>query len=165
MSATNTRVELLRCHGQKGSKRHRELCRRCCCREGGHDAAIGELHRLLKSRKGSFNATYRKNTDANDKAYDLNQKSIQALDALTKEHVDFEATVANVTSEHEAGYVLHAATLEVTEELERTPTDQGRLQNDLDCSSDALTAATKEFTDCWAAHEATGVSLQPTCSS
>ena len=52
---------------------------------------VGELHRLLDSRKGSLNATCRKNTDANDKAYDLNHKSFQALDALAKEYVDFEA--------------------------------------------------------------------------
>ena len=67
--------------------------------------------------------------------------------------------MANVTSEHEAGDVLHAATLEVAEELERTQKDQGRLQDDLDCSCDDLAAATKEFSDCWAAHEATGVKL------
>ena len=71
----------------------------------------------------------------------------------------FEATMANVTSEQEAGDALHAATLEVAEELERAQKDQGRLQDDLDCSSDALTAATKEFSDCWAAHEATGGKL------
>ena len=88
---------------------------------------LGELHRLLNSREGSLNATYKKNTDANDKAYDLNQKSLQALDALAKEYVDFEITMTNVTSEHEAGYVLHAAALEVAEELERTQKDQGRL--------------------------------------
>ena len=67
--------------------------------------------------------------------------------------------MANVTSEQEAGNVLHAATLEVAEELERAQKDQGRLQDDLDCSGDALTAATKEFSDCWAAHEATGGKL------
>ena len=94
---------------------------------------LGELHRLLNSRKGSL-------------AYDLSQKSKQALDALAKEYV-------------EAGEVLHAATLEVAEERERAQKDQGRLQDDLDCSSDALTAVTKEFSDCWAAHEATGVQL------
>ena len=44
--------------------------------------------------------------------------------------------------------VLHAANLEVAEELERAQKYQGRLQDDLDCSSDALTAATKEFSDC-----------------
>ena len=59
----------------------------------------------------------------------------------------------------EAGDVLHAATLEVAEEVERTLKEQGRLQDDLDNSSDALTTATKDFSDCWAAHEATGVEL------
>ena len=120
---------------------------------------MGKLHRLLNSRKGSLNATYRKNTDANDKAYDLNQKSFQALYALAKEYVDFEATMANVTSEHVAGDVLHPATLEVAEELERAQKDQVRPQDHLHCSSDAFSAAKKEFSDCWAAHEATGVKL------
>ena len=55
---------------------------------------LGELRRLLNSRKGSLNATYRKNAEANDKAYDLNQKSIQALDARAKKYVDFEVTMA-----------------------------------------------------------------------
>ena len=62
-------------------------------------------------------------------------------------------------TQHEARDVLHAATLEVAEELERTQKDQGRLQDDLDCSCDDLAAATKEFSDCWATHEATGVKL------
>ena len=53
----------------------------------------------------------------------------------------------------------HVATLDVAEELERTLKEQSRLQDDLDSSSDVLTAATKEFTECWAAHEATGVKL------
>ena len=67
--------------------------------------------------------------------------------------------MANVTSEHEAEDVSHAATLEVAEELERTQKDQGNLQEDLDCSCDDLAAATEEFSDCWAAHEATDVAL------
>ena len=45
---------------------------------------LGELYRLLNSRNGSLNATYRKNAEANDMAHDLSQKSIQALDALAK---------------------------------------------------------------------------------
>ena len=49
---------------------------------------LSELHRLLNSRKGCLNAKYRKNAEANDEAYDLNQKSVQALDALAKEYVD-----------------------------------------------------------------------------
>ena len=78
---------------------------------------------------------------------------------MAAEHVAFEATLANVTSEHEARDVLHAATLEVAEELERTQQDQVRPQDDLDCSCDDLAAATKEFSDCLAAHGATGVKL------
>ena len=120
---------------------------------------LSELHRLLNSRKGSLNATYRRNAEANDKAYDLNQKSVLALDAMAKEYVDFEVTMANVAHEQEAGDALHNVTLEVAEELERTFKEQSRLQDDLDSSSDAPTEATKEFADCWAAHEATGAKL------
>ena len=59
----------------------------------------------------------------------------------TAEHKTFETTMTNVTSEHEAGDVLHAAAMEVAEELERTQKDQGRLQDDLHCSCDDLAAA------------------------
>ena len=79
----------------------------------------GELHRLLNSRKGSLSATYKKNAEANDKAYDLNQKTLQALDAVAADHVAFEAAVVNVTSEHEAGDAIHAAAAETAGELER----------------------------------------------
>ena len=44
----------------------------------------------------------------------------------------------------------------MAEELERTLKEQCRLQDDLDSSNDALTTATKDFPDCWAAHEGTG---------
>ena len=106
---------------------------------------LGELHRLFNSRKGSLNATYKKITDANDKAYDPNQKSFQALDALAAENVAFEATLANVTSEYEARDVLHAAALEVAEELQRTQKDRGRPKDDLDCSCDDLAAANQRI--------------------
>ena len=73
--------------------------------------------------------------------------------------MDFEVTVATVAHEQEAGDALHVATFQVAEELERTLKEQSRLEDDLDSSSDVLTAATKDFADCWAAHEATGVKL------
>ena len=114
-----------------------------------------ELQRLLNSLKVSLNTRMLRPTT------NLNQKSIQALDALAKEYVDFEVTMANVAHEQEAGDVLFVATLEVAEELECTLKEQSRLQDDLDSSSDALTAATKDFTDCWAAHEATGSLVRP----
>ena len=34
----------------------------------------GELHRLFNNRKGCFGATNKKNVEANDRAYDMNQK-------------------------------------------------------------------------------------------
>ena len=134
---------------------------------------LGELHHPLNSRKGSLNAKYKKNTEATDKVHDLNQNCIQAPDALAVEYKAFEITMTNVTSEHEAGDVSHAAALEVADEPERTQKDQGRLQDDLDCSCDDLAAATKDFSDCWAAHGSHGRqimqclqgSLQPTCNS
>ena len=87
----------------------------------------------MNCRKRSLSATYKKNAEANDKAYDLNQKKKHALDALAEDYVTFEATVANVTCEHEAGDAIHAAAAETAGELERVQKDQGRLQDDLDC--------------------------------
>ena len=83
----------------------------------------GELHRVLNSRKGSLSATYKKNVEANDKAYDLNQKTLQALDALVADYIAFDATMANVTSQHEAGYAIHTAAAETAGELERIRAD------------------------------------------
>ena len=39
---------------------------------------LGERHRLLNNRKGSLRATYHENAEANDRACDINQKTIQA---------------------------------------------------------------------------------------
>ena len=38
---------------------------------------LWELQRLLNNLKGSLSSTYKKNTEANTKAYDLNQKTMQ----------------------------------------------------------------------------------------
>ena len=97
---------------------------------------LGELHRLLNSRKGSLSATYEKNAEANYRTYDLNQKTKQALDALAEDYGTFEATMANVTSEHEAGDATHEEAAETAGELERAQKDRA----DLDCSFDGLAA-------------------------
>ena len=99
---------------------------------------LGELHRLLNNRKGSLSANYRKNAEANDRAYDMNQKTLQALDILAKEYGSFEATMKKVTFEHEEGDVLYAMASEVADELDRAQKDQDRLQDELDCSCEDL---------------------------
>ena len=43
---------------------------------------LWELHRLLNNRKESLSSTYKKNTEANTKVYDLNKKTMQAVDVL-----------------------------------------------------------------------------------
>ena len=45
---------------------------------------LWELERLLNNREGSLSATYKKNAEANTKAYDLNKKTIQDLDTLAE---------------------------------------------------------------------------------
>ena len=80
---------------------------------------------MLNNRKSSLSATYKKNAEANDRAYDMNQKTIQASDALAEEYSAFEASMKKVTSEHEEGDVLHARATEVTDELERAPKGPG----------------------------------------
>ena len=54
---------------------------------------LGELHRLLNNRKGCLSATCKKNAEANDRPYDMNQKTIQALDTLAEEYSTFEVTM------------------------------------------------------------------------
>ena len=86
----------------------------------------------LNNRKGSLSATYKKNAEANTRAYDLNQKTIPALDTLAEECEVFEETMKKVTLENEEDGMLYAAASEVEDELDRALKDQDRLQNELE---------------------------------
>ena len=55
-----------------------------------HEEDLWAPQKVLSSRKGSLSATYNKNTEANTKAFDLNQKTIQALDRLAGVYATFE---------------------------------------------------------------------------
>ena len=84
-----------------------------------------ELHRLLINRQGSLSATYKKIAEANDKAYDMNQKTVQALYTLAEECSILEVTMKKkVMFEYEEGDVLYAVVLEVSDEHERAQKDQ-----------------------------------------
>ena len=54
---------------------------------------LEKLKRLLNNRKGSVNATYKKNAEANDRAFVMNQRTIQPLGAVAEEYTSFEATM------------------------------------------------------------------------
>ena len=62
-----------------------------------------ELHRPLNNRKGSLSAIYKKNTEANTKVYDLNQKTMQAVDVLGEDFAILKDTMKDVTYETEEG--------------------------------------------------------------
>ena len=119
--------------------------------KGAIRSRLGELHRLLNNRQGSLDAPYKKKAEANDRAYDMNQKTTQASDALAEEYTAFEASMKKVTFEHEEEDVLFAAATEVTGELERAQEDQDRLQDELASSCEDMATAAREFSNCWAA--------------
>ena len=80
----------------------------------------------------------------------VNQKTMQSLDTLAEEYEIFEETVKKVTLETEEGDMLFA----VREELDRAQKDQDRLQDELEVTCEGVVPASKEFTNCWALHNA-----------
>ena len=58
---------------------------------------VGGTPSSVDYRKGSLSATDKENAEANDRAHDMNQKTIQALDTLAEEYSTFEATRKKVT--------------------------------------------------------------------
>ena len=57
------------------------------------------LQRVFDSRKSSLSSTYKKNSEANSKAYDLITKTVAALDRLAEVYETFEDTWAFVEKE------------------------------------------------------------------
>ena len=77
-------------------------------------------------------ATHKKNAEANTRAHDFNQKTMQALDTFAEEYEIFEETMKKVTLETEEGDMLYAMVSEVEEELDTAQKDQDRLQHELE---------------------------------
>ena len=50
------------------------------------------LQRVLDSREGNFSSTYKKNSEANNKVYDKNHRTVATLDRLAKVYETFEDT-------------------------------------------------------------------------
>ena len=79
---------------------------------------LWELHRLLNNRKGSLSSTYKKNTEANNKVYDLNQRTVAALDRLAEVYETFEDTWDVVVKESAAGDLKIASEEDAVDKLE-----------------------------------------------
>ena len=108
----------------------------------------------MNHRKGSLCSTCKENAESDTKTFDLNQKTMQALDTLAEEYEIFEETLKKVTDETEDGDMLFAVADEVGEELDRAQKDQDRLQDELEFTCEGLVTASKEFANCWALHNA-----------
>ena len=66
-------------------------------------AEMWKLQKILSSRKGSLSQTYKKNTEANRKVYDLNQKTMQALSNLALVYARFEEAGVDLEVETSEG--------------------------------------------------------------
>ena len=89
------------------------------------------LGRVLSNKKGSLSATFEKNSEANNKVYDLNENTMWALDRLEATYLSFEGTWAKMEHEIAEGDVLFAASQEVLDEL-------AKAQPYKDCPRDEL---------------------------
>ena len=113
----------------------RDTKENACGQEGvtdfvAREQRLWELHRLLNNRKGSLSSTYKKNTEANTKVYDLNQKTMQAVDVLAEDYEIFEETMKKVTYETDEGDMLFAVAYEAMEELDKAQKHQHRSQDE-----------------------------------
>ena len=57
---------------------------------------LWRLQKILHSNKGSLSKTHKTNTEANAKVYDLNQKTMKAVDTLAFLHSTFERAGKNL---------------------------------------------------------------------
>ena len=89
------------------------------------------LRRVLSNKKGSLSVTFEKNSEANNKVYDLNENTMLALDRLEAAYLSFEGTWAKMELEIAEGDALFAASQEVLDEL-------AKAQPYKDCPRDEL---------------------------
>ena len=110
--------------------------------------------KVLSSRKGSLSATYNKNTEANTKVFDLNQKTIQALDRLAGVYATFEDAWANLGSENSEVDTFMPKRTGAMDELAKAQPHQARCQDEVFCSCESLNIAFRKVNNCGALHGA-----------
>ena len=102
------------------------------------------MHCLLNNRKGSLSSTYKKNSEANNKVYDLIQRTVAALDHLAEAYETFEDTCGMLfASEEDAADTLDAAQRQQDDALEALE----------ECRKN-MDSAYREFSNYRALHEA-----------
>ena len=92
------------------------------------------LQRVLDSRKCSLGSTYKKNSEANNKVYDLNHNTMAALDRLTDAYETFEDTWAFVEKEPAEGDLLLAEEEEAIDQFEAARQHKARVLDEVENS-------------------------------
>ena len=88
-----------------------------------------------------MSATYKKNTEANTKVYDLNQKTMQALDRLADVYETFEDTWAFVEKETAEDDSLLAEADGAMDQLVAAQQHQARFLDEVKSSRESLDIA------------------------
>ena len=102
------------------------------------------LQRVLDIRKSSLSSTYEKNSEANNKVYDLNLRIVAALDRLAEVYETLEDTWDIVEKESAEGDMLHATEEDAIDKMEAARQHQDRtLEMPEDCrkSMDGLSGS------------------------
>ena len=119
------------------------------------------LQTVLDSRKSSLSSTYKKNSGANNKVYDLNQRPMAALDRLAEVYETFEDTWDIVVKESADGDMFFLLQKETRLTRWRRP---GSIRTGpWKCwriVPKSLDGAFREFSNCRTLHEAAWVDVQ-----
>ena len=120
----------------------------------GQKTQIWKLQKILSSRKGSVSQTCKKNTQANTKVYDFNQKTMQALSGLALVYARFEEAGADVEVETSEGDLLYADMRTALEGLADVQQEQERLKVEQKNTRDSLRTASIELNNRRVRHDA-----------
>ena len=93
-----------------------------------------------------MSAAYKKNTEANTKVYDLNQKTMLALDRLACVYATVEEAWANLENEKNSeGDILYAEACGAMDELARAQQHQARCQGEVKRCCESLVRDLSNF--------------------
>ena len=126
------------------------------------DKILWELHRLLNNRKGSLSSTNKKNSEANNKVYCLNQGTVAALDPLAEVYETFEDTWDIVLQECAAGDMFIASEEDAAAKLGEAQRQQDDALEALEECRKNMDSAHREFSNYRALHEAAWFDVKET---
>ena len=96
----------------------------------------------------SLSATYKKNSEANTKVFDLNQKTMQALDCLAGVYATCEEALGNSENENSAGDMLCADACGAMDELAKAQVHQARCQDEVKGCRESLDTIVTDLDNC-----------------